>query len=86
MQAHRLLGPLQLIISDIIQDLMLFFTFFFLFMLSFSAALTKAYEFEATPELESFQQCAQTLFWVLFGLIDLDVFESSHPVVRVDVY
>lgn len=79
MQAHRLLGPLQLIIADILRDLGLFFIFLVLFMLSFSAALTKVYEYEDIPQVSSFQQSMQTLFWVLFGLVELDTFASSHP-------
>ena len=79
MQAHRLLGPLQLIVADILRDLSLFLVFLVLFMLSFSAALTKVYEFEQdVPQLSSFQQSMQTLFWVLFGLIELDTFSSGH--------
>eukprot|EP00045_Choanoeca_perplexa_P009987 m.99587 g.99587 ORF g.99587 m.99587 type:complete len:744 (+) comp15102_c0_seq4:62-2293(+) len=79
LETNSLLGPLQISIRQILQDLMVFLCILLVFVVAFSAGLTKLYEsVEDIPENEevlaafgNFGACLRTSFWALFGLIEL---------------
>eukprot|EP00049_Salpingoeca_infusionum_P005248 m.90186 g.90186 ORF g.90186 m.90186 type:complete len:781 (-) comp12910_c1_seq1:133-2475(-) len=79
LEAHYLLGPLQVSIKRIVQDLLVFLSILIVFMFSFAIGLTKIHQsVENIPENEevismfgSFGQTMRTLFWSIFGLVEL---------------
>eukprot|EP00040_Diaphanoeca_grandis_P015263 m.77651 g.77651 ORF g.77651 m.77651 type:complete len:751 (-) comp25038_c0_seq1:393-2645(-) len=82
-QVNQTLGPLQLIVAEILTDLTVFITFFFLFVLSFAAALTKVYQLDSGDDadahiLSSFPRAMESLFWILFGLTELSTFDTTN--------
>eukprot|EP00043_Microstomoeca_roanoka_P019864 m.231087 g.231087 ORF g.231087 m.231087 type:complete len:773 (+) comp17063_c5_seq1:303-2621(+) len=81
LEAHYLLGPLQISIREILSDLFVFVAILLVFMIAFAVALTKVYEhLEDVPANEliisnfgDFESALRTMFWAIFGFFDLDL-------------
>eukprot|EP00055_Hartaetosiga_balthica_P001911 m.2248 g.2248 ORF g.2248 m.2248 type:complete len:771 (+) comp1742_c0_seq1:59-2371(+) len=82
LEAHHRLGPLQISIRQIIGDLLVFLGILVVFVFSFAVAATKIYQSadSAIPSngiaISSFatvDESLRTMFWSIFGLIDVDV-------------
>eukprot|EP00054_Salpingoeca_dolichothecata_P003849 m.28652 g.28652 ORF g.28652 m.28652 type:complete len:696 (+) comp14183_c0_seq2:90-2177(+) len=86
LQTHNLLGPLLITVGYIMVDLMMFLVILVVFILAFSMGIAKVYQQNIAPgdegpdsALGNVAKSMRTLFWALFGFIELDDFNVSGP-------
>ncbi|XP_065838952.1 short transient receptor potential channel 4-like isoform X2 [Oscarella lobularis] len=89
LQAHAVLGPIQLSFVGIFYDVVLFLIILGTFLIGFAVSITSVYSAPARSlgaaedasvpdDVSGMWPSVKILFWSLFGLIDLESFEADR--------